>query len=695
MDDVAEEFARFVSSIPTQTPRVPIVSSVTGQATDVARLRDAGYWRDQVRQRVRFEDAMATLAAADTDLFVEIGPAPVLTGMASQTLRAGSLAVASMRREQDAAPQMLESLAQLYARGATVDWKAFYAASRGRRIELPTYPFEHQRYWLDEREPVAAASVWDSVHDGTAWQASQGRLDLSVDRYARGWPELAQLTAAYIATTLVSLGAFQAAGERHTVESLLEKTGIQTGFAKLAKRWLDCFVDLSVLRSTSAGYVADRPLERPDIDARLRAARAVFGDDHIILDYVVACGARLAAYVTGATSTLETLFPGGRFDRAEDLYERAPLSAYFAGIGRAAVESFVRARGAAPIRAIEIGAGTGATTSALLPVLPRDRSEYHFTDLSDFFLNHARDKFARYGFMNYGVFNVEDDASDERYAEASFDLVVATNVLHATRDIRATLKRVRALLAPGGLVVLCEATTYLPWFDITTALIEGWQLFEDGLRGDNPLLPADEWTRLLGESGFDQVAAFPQRGSPAEVLGQHVMLAHVAGTPGRTAVRRASTTASDAASMSATAAPVPGVRARLSAASASERRELLVSLIRGQLAHSLRVADPSSLERKRRLIDFGIDSLMAVEVRNRLASALELAEPLPATLLFEHPSIDALAVYLERDVLGLGDDDQALMVEAVPGRGAARAAEVEDMSEEAAEALLLRRLQSL
>ena len=72
--------------------------------------------------------------------------------------------------------------------------------------------------------------------------------------------------------------------------------------------------------------------------------------------------------------------------------------------------------------------------------------------------------------------------------DGDFDVVVATNAIHAVRDIDAALRHVRSLLAPGGCFILCEVTEHLSWFDISTGLIEGWQAFEDRWRTDQPLL---------------------------------------------------------------------------------------------------------------------------------------------------------------------------------------------------------------
>jgi hypothetical protein len=95
--------------------------------------------------------------------------------------------------------------------------------------------------------------------------------------------------------------------------------------------------------------------------ARIRSeADAAFEGDRIFLDYVLRCGQNLANIVSGRTNPLETLFPGGDFTQAEDLYERAPLSAYFRAIGRSALEAFVRSRRRHRLDGFGIAAGSAS-----------------------------------------------------------------------------------------------------------------------------------------------------------------------------------------------------------------------------------------------------------------------------------------------------------------------------------------------
>ena len=132
----------------------------------------------------------------------------------------------------------------------------------------------------------------------------------------------------------------------------------------------------------------------------------MFGSDRNILQYVLSCGSQLPAILAGRLSPLETLFPGGSFTVAESIYEHASLPAYYNTLARSIFDAIVRARGNAPLKVIEIGAGTGATTSSLAPVLP-PKSAYFFTDISDVFLHHGRSRFAALAQMRFAIFNVE------------------------------------------------------------------------------------------------------------------------------------------------------------------------------------------------------------------------------------------------------------------------------------------------
>jgi acyl transferase domain-containing protein/acyl carrier protein len=156
MDAIADEFARRAAALEFRTPTVAIISSVTGERVTRETLQQADYWRRQVRDAVQFQAAMTTLAASGYDTFVEVGPAATLTGLGQQCLTLDGLTWAtSFRRERPekalgATHQILSALGRLYARGVEIDFAAFDAPFGRARVPLPTYPFQRQRYWLDQ-----------------------------------------------------------------------------------------------------------------------------------------------------------------------------------------------------------------------------------------------------------------------------------------------------------------------------------------------------------------------------------------------------------------------------------------------------------------------------------------------------------------------------------------------------------------
>jgi SAM-dependent methyltransferase len=349
---------------------------------------------------------------------------------------------------------------------------------------------------------------------------------------------------------------------------------------------------------------------------------------------------------------------------------------------------------------LELGAGTGGTTSSILPALSPGNATYWFTDVSDFFLKRAEGKFSAYDFVRYGLLDIEKEPNAQGYPGHFFDVIVAANVLHATNDLRQTIAHARGLLAPGGILVLCEDTSYHSFFDITIALMEGWQRFGDDLRGDHPLVDAETWAAALGDAGFDKVIAYPAKGSPAAIMGQTVLVARA----------DLSGAGADAAAVDGFAQFAEGrrgvvldageteraaeeLRRRLADAVPVEQEEILVEFVRGHVAGVLRL-DPSGVERRQRLMDLGLDSLMAVELRNRLVSGAGEGVTVPATLMFDYPSVEAIARFLRRQLVG----PDAAVVETASAADthlAEAAAKLAELSDEEAEALLLQKLETL
>ncbi|MDJ1182481.1 type I polyketide synthase [Roseofilum casamattae] len=148
MEPMLAEFATIASGITYYMPQIPVISNVTGSQLD-RDMATADYWVNHIRKPVRFAQGMDTLNRGEYDIFLEVGPHPILLGMGRKCLPESAIAwLPSLRRGGDNWEYMLSSLAELYQRGARVDWSQF-SGDGHRKVSLPTYPFERQRYWVE------------------------------------------------------------------------------------------------------------------------------------------------------------------------------------------------------------------------------------------------------------------------------------------------------------------------------------------------------------------------------------------------------------------------------------------------------------------------------------------------------------------------------------------------------------------
>ncbi|PYQ40336.1 MAG: hypothetical protein DMF77_18635 [Acidobacteria bacterium] len=239
------------------------------------------------------------------------------------------------------------------------------------------------------------------------------------------------------------------------------------------------------------------------------------------------CGDQLAAVLRGEADPLPLLFPGGSPAAAEQIYQDSPGARTFNGLmQRAIAEAIAQAPPNRVLRVLEIGAGTGGTTASILPVLPADRSVYLFTDVSPAFTQRAADRFGAYPFVRYQLLDIEKDPLTQPGIEdQQFDVVIAVNVLHATRKLRETLAHVRRLLAPEGLLAIMEAIRPMRWLDLTFGLTDGWWRFADeDLRPSHPLLSSRQWRDLLSASGFEAPVTLPQEPEDGDSLSAQALL---------------------------------------------------------------------------------------------------------------------------------------------------------------------------
>ncbi|MFG2905281.1 thioester reductase domain-containing protein [Kitasatospora sp. NPDC048286] len=216
MDPMLEEFGRVLRKVTFHAPSVPLVSTLTGRPATEEQLRSPEYWVDQVRRPVRFHDAARTLAELDTTVALELGPAAVLSALVADGT--DITPVPAVRTGPAEAQDALAALGALWSAGIPVDWPAVFAGTGARTVDLPTYPFQRERYWLEHVPAAAPATAAPTARESllhVGWTPFDAALPVSPpapavldlgDADVLGLPESAGRSFADITDALAALG---------------------------------------------------------------------------------------------------------------------------------------------------------------------------------------------------------------------------------------------------------------------------------------------------------------------------------------------------------------------------------------------------------------------------------------------------------------------------------------------------------
>jgi len=321
---------------------------------------------------------------------------------------------------------------------------------------------------------------------------------------------LERLAWSYACLALDRLGWVRAAGQAVVPDDLSQQLRVAPEHGRLFRRMLEMMAKAGVLEATGDGFTvmagSDDPL--PDVLSIDPAglADAMEGQyPHGVTEIRLfrrSAGA-LADVLVGDADPLTLLFSSGE-PSAADLYLKAPVAK---GANRMLGDSVAALLADLPesrrLRVLEVGAGTGSATASVLPELPSERCDYTYTDISAGFFAEAE---ARFGgaeaSIDYRVLDIEADPMEQGFDNHRYDLIIASNVLHATRYLNETLDHCRRLLAPSGHLVALENLRGQGWLDLTFGQLDGWWRFADDYRPHHALAGPAVWKQALSDAGF-------------------------------------------------------------------------------------------------------------------------------------------------------------------------------------------------
>lgn len=517
IDPILAEFAIEARELSYQQPQTTIISSMN--AADNTDMGVADYWVNQLRQTVCFDAAMETLCNQGVGFMLEIGATNTLCNIVKQK---NVRCVASMSRQADEDQQASIAIAALYQAGCNIRW----LTQNISRIHLPLYPFERSIYWPSVKQ--ASTEMWQNWFYQINWQKqplhaaamltnhdkviATSRMEEDLNRYYEGIAELESLSRDYVMNALINLSASQRIDRSEgSSEWYLDPIGIIPHYQAL-------FVQL--LNALTKNNELSRPLASRDVGATVLRLQQNYPEIRAELNLLTRCGPVLADLLTGKIEALQLLFMDGEARLVEDIYHNSPGQQALNKQLATVISTLLQGLPAhTTLRILEIGAGTGGTTSYVLPLLPADRVHYVYTDISSTLLEAAKSKFNTYPFIDYQLFDIEKDWQQQGLVAHSFDLVLAANVIHATSDVTASLQVIKQLLVPKGRLLLVEAMHHFTWLALTFGLTPGWWRFNDkGLRQDCPLLSCQQWLALLSKTNFSEAAAISTEAKPLQAV---------------------------------------------------------------------------------------------------------------------------------------------------------------------------------
>ncbi len=347
-------------------------------------------------------------------------------------------------------------------------------------------------------------------------QTSQQTIDVHAkhnleNHYHDFAPRLEAVVHQLIQNAYLQLGWNPSVGERITLEQFTSQLQIVPQHHRLVRAQLGWLVEAGVLCVVEDGqWQVARTPTAVDVASELAALEDEFPRAATEVNLQRTTGSGLAGVLCGDVDPVHLLFPGGSSDLLETFYVEAfDFPAYNDLIPAAVKQAIKNLPKRRSLRVLEVGAGTGSLTKAVLPVLPSDQTDYLFTDIGPAFLSKAKQRFSASPFIEYATLDIERNPVEQGIAEGSVDFILATNVLHATADLKNTLGNLKSCLAPGGMLMFQEVVRRRAAWDNIFGLLEGWWRYTDtDLRTDSALIQREQWKSLLNECGFTDVGCF-------------------------------------------------------------------------------------------------------------------------------------------------------------------------------------------
>ncbi|PYG89174.1 pyochelin synthetase [Ruminiclostridium sufflavum DSM 19573] len=335
------------------------------------------------------------------------------------------------------------------------------------------------------------------------------------------------------------LGAFRTAGlfidkeALHTQGEIEKAIYADPKYIPLLRRWLNALCKEEILEydfSISAfRLINEKELSKlPDLKNTLEDTEDKLHNSKILTDYLNNPHELILKLISGKENPLDYIFPEGRLENAMSAYHD---NLFAKSLNRVAIEAIMKLvrqysekNNGNPVRILEVGAGIGGTSIDLIPLLDRHKVEYRFTDISMFFLNAAKERFEKYSWIGYGLFDINTPFLHQNMTANSWDIILCANVLHNAADGQACISMLSEMITPNGALVVIDSIKE-PYSLLTSMGFEYTIPVTDyRLEAEQVFFDYPHWLEMFRCGGFNIAGEFPLIDAPLSNSGQHIFV---------------------------------------------------------------------------------------------------------------------------------------------------------------------------
>ncbi|MBE6048536.1 MAG: amino acid adenylation domain-containing protein [Clostridium sp.] len=409
----------------------------------------------------------------------------------------------------------LEEICKSYMEGKDVDWNKVYKKNQYKKVRLPTYEFEKRRCWLNmENEGLSTIQ----------------ELTGKINYLAKTIPDEDVAFSDYLGilndySGICLLNNFHdnnikvIENEQYVVKDLIKLFNVTDEYHRLFYALLDIMADQEFLLYEDKSIIftkkAEKFKEKTGILDEMK--KDILSNYPEIIHYMTlldSCVKNLNDIISGKTLATNIIFGNENGNLVENIYKNNRYMDYYHKLLSSAVSEEIKVLKESggnlrTIKILEIGSGTGGASKGIFESISKySNIKYIYTDISKALVEYGREHYGdEYDFVDFKTLNIEKPLGKQGFKFGDYDIIVAFDVLHATKDINFTIKQAKKLLRKFGSILILEPTKVQHFSTLTFGTLEGWWLYKDeNLRMKNsPLLNSETWIKVLNSNGFNGV----------------------------------------------------------------------------------------------------------------------------------------------------------------------------------------------